>query len=522
MFRRFLALLLLMASTGAALAQSEPVEAIRTAPVILDGRILYEVRGASGADAEERAALIRRSIIAAAKDPSFDPARIEVVPVEGGLELREGDRAIRSVFDADARLEGIETPLLATTIRQGTAKAIAQWREDRSAAGVRQALFRVALATLALAATLFGIWLLERFATRLIHRHVEGRVEEWERRARNVVRLREAWQAARRVITVGFALAATAAVVVYLDVVLLQLPWTRDLGRRIGGLLAAPLLRLVEGVLAAIPNLLVLILIIALTVQTVRLVTRLFTAIAVGRLVFRGFDREWAMPTARIARAAVLLLGLIMAYPYIPGSSSEAFKAISIFVGVVLSLGATSMIANVVAGNSLIYRRAFRVGDRVEIAGVLGDVEELTAQATYIRTLKNERVTLPNATVLGSQVTNYSTLARSQGLILHTEVGIGYEVPWRQVEEMLIEAARRTPGLLPSPAPFVLQKRLGDFAPVYEINAYTHDEKGAQGTLTRLIAHIQDVFAERGVQIMTPNYMADPAAEKIPPVTPAG
>ncbi|PJN95283.1 mechanosensitive ion channel protein MscS, partial [Amaricoccus sp. HAR-UPW-R2A-40] len=285
----------------------------------------------------------------------------------------------------------------------------------------------------------------------------------------------------------------------------------------LGALAADPLLGLGRSMVEAIPDLIVLALIVTLTWQALRLVTRFFDAVRVGRLSFHGFDPDWARPTARIVRAAVVLLGLVMAYPYIPGSSSEAFKAISIFAGVMLSLGATSMIANIVAGNSLIYRRAFRIGDRVEIAGVLGDVEELTAQATYLRTLKNERVTLPNALVLGSQVTNYTTLARSDGLILHAEVGIGYETPWREVEAMLLEAAARTEGLMASPTPFVLQKRLGDFAPVYEINAYTRDERAAQATLTRLLAAVQDVFAERGVQIMTPNYVSDPAQAKIPP-----
>lgn len=332
-----------------------------------------------------------------------------------------------------------------------------------------------------------------------------------------MVRLQALWHGARRILRGAIAALGLAAVLVYLDVVLLALPWTRDAGRRLGALAADPLLDLGRSMLEAIPELIVLALIVTLTWQATRLVTRFFAAVGTGRLRFHGFDRDWARPTARIVRAAVVLLGLVMAYPYIPGSSSEAFKAISIFAGVMLSLGATSMIANVVAGNSLIYRRAFRVGDRVEIAGVLGDVEELTAQATYLRTLKNVRVTLPNALVLGSQVTNYTTLTRSEGLILHAEVGIGYETPWREVEAMLLEAAARTEGLMASPAPFVLQKRLGDFAPVYEINAYTQDERTAQATLTRLLAAVQDVFAERGVQIMTPNYVADPAQAKIPP-----
>lgn len=518
MVRQILLALLLTLVAGLALAQSaEPVETIRTAPVVLDGHTLYEVRGTSAITPEERAAGIRRNLLSAAEDPAFDPAAMTLLPIEGGVELRAGDRIIRGIYDADARLEGVETSVLANSVRVRTAWGIDTWRADRSAEGVARALRRVGIATAAFLAVLLGVWALDRAADRLIHRHVEGRIADWERRARDVVRLQALWHGARRTLRGAIAALGLAAVLVYLDVVLLALPWTRDAGRRLGALAADPLLNLGRSMLGAIPELIVLALIVTLTWQATRLVTRFFAAVGSGRLRVHGFDRDWARPTARIVRAAVVLLGLVMAYPYIPGSSSEAFKAISIFAGVVLSLGATSMIANVVAGNSLIYRRAFRVGDRVEIAGVLGDVEELTAQATYLRTLKNVRVTLPNALVLGSQVTNYTTLARSEGLILHAEVGIGYETPWREVEAMLLEAAARTEGLMASPAPFVLQKRLGDFAPVYEINAYTQDERAAQATLTRLLAAVQDVFAERGVQIMTPNYVADPAQAKIPP-----
>lgn len=509
-------LLVLLAATGAARAQ-DAVETIRTAPVVVDGRALYEVRGISGVSAEARAALIRDAIVAAARDPGFDPARMALVPVEGGVELREGGRPVRTIFDADARLEAVDTPVLADAVRDATAGAIAQWRADRSPEGVARAALRALVATALLAALLVGLRLGKRRADRLVERHVESRLPDWERRARDVVRLSEIWRAARRAIAAAFLLLGVIAVVIWLDLILLDLPWTRDVGHRFGALLARPLVRLGEGVLLAIPNLLTLALIVFLTVQAMRLATRFFTAVEARRLRFRGFEPEWSRPTARIARAAILLLGLIMAYPYIPGSSSEAFKAISIFVGVLLSLGATSMIANIVAGNSLIYRRAFHVGDRVEIAGVTGDVEELTAQATYLRTLKNERVTIPNSTVLASQVTNYTSLAGSAGLILHAEVGIGYETPWREVEEMLLAAAARTEGLLAEPRPFVLQKALGDFAPVYEINAYTRDEKAAPRTLTALLASIQDVFAERGVQIMTPHYVGDPPDAKIPP-----
>ena len=182
-----------------------------------------------------------------------------------------------------------------------------------------------------------------------------------------------------------------------------------------------------------------------------------------------NFDSEWALPTYKIVRLAVVAFALVVAYPYIPGSGSAAFKGVSLFIGVMFSLGSSAFIANTIAGYSITYRRAFRVGDRIQVGNVFGDVSEIRLQVTHIRTLKNEEVVVPNS-ILRQNVVNYSALARSRGLILHTTVGIGYETPWRQVEGMLLLAAERTPGLLREPPPFVLQTALGDFCVVYEIN----------------------------------------------------
>jgi small-conductance mechanosensitive channel len=213
----------------------------------------------------------------------------------------------------------------------------------------------------------------------------------------------------------------------------------------------------------------------------------------------------------------VLVLVAVIAYPYIPGSSSDAFKAISLFIGVLLSLGSSSFLSNLIAGYSLTYRRAFRMGDRVKIGEIVGDIIAVRLQVTHVRTLKNEEVIIPNSQILNSEVTNYSSMAHQPGVILHTTIGIGYETPWRQVEAMLLIAAQRTPGTLKVPAPFVLQKSLGDFAIVYELNVYSNDEHSMPRQYTALHHQILDIFNEYGVQIMTPAYERDPDAPKVVP-----
>jgi small-conductance mechanosensitive channel len=231
----------------------------------------------------------------------------------------------------------------------------------------------------------------------------------------------------------------------------------------------------------------------------------------------RGFDPEWAWPTYRIARAVVLVFAVVVAYPFIPGSSTEAFKGVSLFVGVLVSLGSSSVIGNLLSGYTMIYRRAFRVGDRVRIEDVVGEVVEIRVTVTHLRTPKNEEVILPNSLIMNSKVINYSALARQQGLILHTNVGIGYEVPWRQVEAMLMAAANATEGVKKDPPPFVLQRSLGDFAIDYELNVYVPDATAILATYDRLHRNILDQFNEHGVQIMTPAYESDPETAKVVP-----
>ena len=236
-----------------------------------------------------------------------------------------------------------------------------------------------------------------------------------------------------------------------------------------------------------------------------------------GGVELSGFEPEWAMPTYKIVRLAIAALGLVVAYPYIPGSDSAAFKGVSLFAGVVFSLGSSSAIANIIAGYMMTYRRAFRVGDRVRIGDATGDVTAIRLQVTHLRTPKNEEVLIPNSQIINGHVINYSTLARESGLLLHTTVGIGYETPWRQVEAMLLEAAGRTAGLAAAPEPFVLQTALGDFAITYEINVGCNEPARMAQLYTALHRNILDVFNEYGVAIMTPAYVADPPDAKLVP-----
>jgi small-conductance mechanosensitive channel len=267
----------------------------------------------------------------------------------------------------------------------------------------------------------------------------------------------------------------------------------------------------------AIPDLAFLVVLVFVVRFVLRLIRAYFNGVAVGRIQLQNFDRDWAMPTYKLVRLAIVAFSLVVAYPYIPGSDSLAFKGVTVFMGVILSLGSSSFIAGLVAGLTMTYRGAFKEGDLVKVGTTVGVVDAIRLMVTRLKTAKNEIVVIPNSTVLNADIVNYSQMARKNELILHTEVGIGYDTPWRQVEAMLVEAAHRTEGLLDEPAPFVLQKLLGDFAVTYELNVFCGLDRGLPRLYSQLHAHIQDVFNEHGVQIMSPAYEADPEDPKLVP-----
>jgi small-conductance mechanosensitive channel len=268
---------------------------------------------------------------------------------------------------------------------------------------------------------------------------------------------------------------------------------------------------------AYLPSLIFLIILALLTRALLRIVNVFFGRLGDGTLTLSNFDPDWAVPSGRLTKLVIIAFALVIAYPHLPGSGSEAFKGVSLLFGLVFSLGSSSLVGNLMAGQSLAYRRAFKLGDRIKIGDHVGEVAQIRLLTTSLRSPKNEQVVIPNSTVLNSEVVNYSTLAKERGLILHTIVGIGYETPWRQVEAMLLEAAARTPGLLTQPAPFVLQKALGTFAVDYELNAYCDTPHLMILLYSALHAKILDVFNEYGVQIMTPAYEGDPEQPKVVP-----
>ena len=500
---------------GSPPADDHPDAEIETAPVEVDGRVLFRVRGWTSFSAKMRAAAIAGRIERIAGDPAVPAGSVQVVDAEDYSSIMAGERRVMALFDSDARVEQVARRTLGLAYGERIDKAIDDYRHERSPQVLRRRGLESAAATVALALTvLLLIWSSHRINA-LLERRFRSRIRALGIQSFEILRAESIWRGLRATLSALRVLMILSASFVYLDVVLRAFPWTRRFATHLLEVALRPLRIIGEGLVGYFPDLVFLIVLALVLRLVLRLLRLFFDAVGQGSVTLPEFEADWARPTYKIARFAVVTLAVIVAYPYIPGSDSAAFKGISLLLGVIVSFGSSSAIANLIAGLMITYRRAFKVGDRVRIGEVTGDVTDVRLQVTHLRTLKNEEVTIPNSLILNGHVQNYSALAATRGLILHVIVGIGYETPWRQVEAMLLLAVARTPGLLAEPPPFVMHQELGDFCVSYEINAYCPDARAMETRYTQLRRNILDLFNEYDVQIMTPAYEGDPKQPKV-------
>ncbi len=286
-------------------------------------------------------------------------------------------------------------------------------------------------------------------------------------------------------------------------------PFTRGWANVLLNLIWSPFKSVILAVWNYLPNLFTILVIFFVMRYFIRFVKYIFTEIKKQHLKLPGFYPEWAMPTFGIVRFLLLAFMVVLIFPYLPGSDSAIFKGVSVFLGVLFSLGSSSAIANMIAGLVITYMRPFQIGDRIKISDITGDVVEKTLLVTRLKTVKNEVITIPNSSILSGNTINYSSVAKKEGLILYTTITIGYDVPWKDMHAALIEAAERTEFLLKDPKPFVLQTSLDDFYVSYQINAITKTPKKQALIYSMLHQNIQDVCNEKGIEIMSPHYRAD-------------
>lgn len=322
---------------------------------------------------------------------------------------------------------------------------------------------------------------------------------------------------ARRAVELVTWAAGLALAYLWLTLVLTQFAYSRPWGNALGHYLVVTLSGLVTSVLQGIPGLFTIVLIFVMTRFIVRLMNTVFDAVQSDSLRLAWLHPDTVTPTRRIVAALLWLFAVAIAYPHLPGSDTDIFKGVSIFAGLIITLGSSGVVGQAMSGLVLMYSRSLKIGEYVQLANTEGTVVDLGMLATKIRTPKGELVTLPNAVVVTTSAKNYSRYRDSGELVVYTSVTIGYDTPWRQVHEMLSDAAQRTRGVKADPAPFVMQTALSDFYVEYQVNVYTDQPEQRMSILAALHENIQDCFHEQGVQIMSPHFRAQPAEPVLVP-----
>lgn len=486
-----------------------PPQAAPGSPVLIESDEAFRIQAPVGPfSPEARAAAATRRLLDLRRNPFAAVPTLEVVDDGMNANVMAGDTVLYSTTAEDARLAGVDRLTLAQTRATKTQELLSRhtwWNQAKSL------LLGVGFSLLITLGVWYGYRLL-RWGIQKVEGQVLGRTSQWLTEAHHH-HLKwlpvEHLQTGVRFLFKGARLLVYGVVAyLYLSAVFSLFPWTRGLAARLFDFAWTPLAGMTRDVIGYLPKFFFLIVIFIVTRYVLKLISLAFSGIREGTLRFESFHPEWADPTYKLVRLLVLAFALVIAFPYLPGSQSEAFKGVSLFVGVLFSLGSSGAVGNMVAGVLITYMRPFKVGDRIQVGDTIGDVIEKTALVTRIRTIKNVDVTVPNSTILSTQVLNFSANAEQQGLILHTTVTIGYDAPWRTVHELLIQAALATEGILPEPKPFVFQTSLDDFYVSYQINATTRQANRMAAIYSELHKQIQETFNEGGVEIMSPHYGA--------------
>ncbi len=478
-------------------------------PVVVDGYEIFRVRQNLGAvAAPERARRISAALEQVATTEDFDPKAIQATEENGVTTVRYRGQLIVTINDAEAHGTGLSRQALATQYIALIQEKLNAARELHSAPYLWRAATYAVVTLLIYVGAVWTIVAASRWLLKTIKTSAKARIRSIKIQESEILRgdrLARILAAATRM-----ARAALIAILTYVALakVFSYFPWTRGHGQLLLAYMVDPLLAIWQSFLAYIPKafyILVIVVVIHLVLRFMRVVA---SELERGRIQFAGFYPEWVQPTYKIVRGLLIAFAAVIIYPYLPGEKSPAFKGISVFLGVLFSLGSTSAVANFVAGVILIYTRGFRIGDWVTIGDNTGEVVQQSMLATHVRTIRNEEITIPNSVVLGSYVTNFSLQAKDKGLALHTSVTIGYDAPWRTIHKLLIDAALKTQLILHDPPPFVLQAELENSYVKYEINAYTDQPLRMPYIYSELHANIQDSFYEAGVEIMSPVFHA--------------
>jgi len=444
------------------------------------------------------------------------PGAVSSEPQQGAAVIRVGNRPILAILPLDVdTLAGETVESTAAQVVSRLQVALDEAVELRTPRRLLGASLRSLGMTVVLGLLIFITWRIHRVFGRRFISDTERRLERISGGDAQLVRASRVSEFVKAAVTAVAAAVMLFLIYSWLTFVLRQFPYTRPWGESLRQFLFDRVSAIGLGIVNAMPDLFTVLLIVLTTRFVVRLSQRVFEAVEEGRITIPYVYQETAQPTRRLATALFWLLGLVLAYPYLPGSDSDAFKGVSVFIGLMISLGSSGVVNQMMSGLTITYSRALRQGDFAKIGDVEGTVTHLGALSTKVKTPRGEEITIPNNIVISQVTTNYSRSAGADGVYVPTTVTIGYDTPWRQVRALLLLAAERTEGVRKNPPAVVRQTALEDFYVKYALLVSLEQQDTRVLVLDRLHGNIQDAFNEYGVQIMSPNYEADPEGRKV-------
>jgi len=482
---------------------------IKGSPVVFNSDTLYYIYAKLGSfSALDRARAVTERLERIGDISVYSADSLKISTAEQSTDLLYGSKLLLSITDQDALWAKTDRKSYTENIKKKISATLEQYRKDNSWQVI---LEEILLTLLVIAVVITLIYLINTIFKKIAKKilSADGRLKEGIK-IKNYELIDAAHQQNAINIILKVVRYGVILLVIYLAFPVLFgiFPFTRDLSVNLLNYILSPLKKIGLSVWNYIPDLMTILVLLVVFRYVIRLVRFIKTEIERGKLTIPGFYKDWANPTYQIIRVLILAFMLIVIFPYLPGSDSGVFKGVSVFMGVLFTFGSAGALGNVVAGLVLTYMRAFKIGDRVKIGEVTGDITEKTLLVTRVRTIQNEIVSIPNSTVMNNHTVNFSIEAAEKGLIVNTTVTIGYDVPWRQVHQLLIDAARATDLIEAEPEPYVLQTSLDDYYVSYRLNAFTKSANKQAVIYSGLHANIQDQFNQAGVEIMSPHYKA--------------
>jgi len=507
------------AATGAAPPAVTGGQGRQGAPIVVWNRTIAVLHAHyKGATPTERAAAAAERIAAMPKVASDWRLSTQEVSAgeERGIFVMAGGRWLFAMLQEDVDAEAGETPQMAADAAVNNLRAMLEARASQHRLPILLKEIGVALAaTLVFAALLWLTLLLRRMLLKSADRIVQKALHRRE------VYGFDLWHMAARILTGAIHALALAVIAtlgyLWLSFVLATFPYTRPWGSRLASAIWHIFTTFALDFVRYMEDLLVVLVVLIVAKRAAGIVSEALRRVERGEFKAKWLDSETARVTRLLVEIGIWILAFTIAYPYIPGSETDAFKGVGVLVGLMVSLGSSGLVNQLMSGLVVIYSKTFRPGDYVHVGNDEGRVREVGFLATKIVTIRQEEITIPNAVLTSNVVTNYSRLAAEQGAIIPTTVTIGYDAPWRQVHGLLLLAADRTQIARKEPKPFVLQRNLGDFYVEYTLHIYIDRAEDRIPALSQLHAQIQDAFNEFGVQIMSPHFMTQPPTTIVVP-----